>query len=46
MRVWFTKSGYTISCVLSGRSNVYMISGSGKNILIDTQVGQTIEKNS
>jgi hydroxyacylglutathione hydrolase len=36
MNVWHTKSGYTIFCILSGRSNVFLLSGNGRNILIDT----------
>jgi hydroxyacylglutathione hydrolase len=44
MKVWYTKSGYSITCVLSGRSNVFMISGNGKNILIDTSPGSRWEK--
>jgi len=39
MKIWHTKSGYTISCILSGRSNVFLITGNGKNILIDTSAG-------
>lgn len=36
MKVWHTKSGYSVSCILSGRSNVFLLSANGKNILIDT----------
>lgn len=39
MRVWHSKNNYKISCILSGRSNVFLVSGSGKNILIDTSPG-------
>jgi len=39
MKTWHTKSGYTISCILPGRSNVFMLSGNEKNILIDTSPG-------
>jgi glyoxylase-like metal-dependent hydrolase (beta-lactamase superfamily II) len=33
---WITRSGYSVSCILSGRSNVFLLSGNGKTILIDT----------
>ena len=36
MKVWHTKSGYSVSCILTGRSNVFLVTGNGKNILIDT----------
>jgi len=36
MKIWRTKSGYEIFRVLSGRSNSYLISAKGKNILVDT----------
>jgi hydroxyacylglutathione hydrolase len=36
MRTWTTKSGYLITRVLSGRSNVFLLSDKTKNILIDT----------
>jgi glyoxylase-like metal-dependent hydrolase (beta-lactamase superfamily II) len=36
MKTWKTKSGYRISRVLSGRSNVYLLTNGEKNILIDT----------
>ncbi|HKK43737.1 MAG TPA: MBL fold metallo-hydrolase [Bacteroidales bacterium] len=36
MKTWHTKSGYTIVRVVSGRSNVFLLSAGGKNILIDT----------
>jgi hydroxyacylglutathione hydrolase len=39
MKTWQTKSGYTISCILPGRSNVFLLSGNGINILIDTSPG-------
>jgi hydroxyacylglutathione hydrolase len=39
MKIWHTKSGYSVSCVLSGRSNVFLLTGSGKNILIDGSPG-------
>jgi hydroxyacylglutathione hydrolase len=39
VKSWQTKSGYTIYCILPGRSNVYLLSGNGINILIDTSPG-------
>lgn len=39
MKGWHTKNGYSVSCIMSGRSNVFMLSGNGKNILIDTGPG-------
>jgi len=36
MKIWHTKSGYTVSCIIRGRSNVFLVTGNGKNILIDT----------
>jgi hydroxyacylglutathione hydrolase len=39
MKSWRTKSGYTISCILPGRSNVFFLSGNEKTILIDTSPG-------
>jgi hydroxyacylglutathione hydrolase len=44
MRIWKTKSGYTITLILPGRSNVFLLSGAGKNILIDTSPGYKWEK--
>lgn len=39
MKVYNTKSGYKVSCILPGRSNVFLISYNGKNILVDTSPG-------
>jgi glyoxylase-like metal-dependent hydrolase (beta-lactamase superfamily II) len=39
MRSWETKSGHKILQVLSGRSNVFLVTLGGKNILIDTGPG-------
>jgi glyoxylase-like metal-dependent hydrolase (beta-lactamase superfamily II) len=39
MRVWRTKSGYSVYCILPGRSNVFLLSGFDKNILIDSSPG-------
>ena len=39
MKVWQTKSGYCIRLVLPGRSNVFMLSANGRNILIDGCAG-------
>ena len=36
MRTWETKSGYRIIQILSGRSNVFLLTDGKKNILIDT----------
>lgn len=36
MRTWNTTSGYKITRVLSGRSNVFLLTNGEKNILIDT----------
>lgn len=36
MKVWNTKSGYRIIQILSGRSNVFLLTNGSKNILIDT----------
>jgi glyoxylase-like metal-dependent hydrolase (beta-lactamase superfamily II) len=36
MRVWETRSGYRIIQILSGRSNVFLLTNGKKNILIDT----------
>jgi hydroxyacylglutathione hydrolase len=36
MRIWETKNGYRILQILSGRSNVFLITNGKKNILIDT----------
>ncbi len=36
MKTWHTKSGYSITRLVSGRSNVFLLYGAGKNILIDS----------
>jgi hydroxyacylglutathione hydrolase len=36
MKTWNTSSGYTIYQILSGRSNVFLLTNRVKNILIDT----------
>lgn len=36
MKTWKTKSGYRIIRLLSGRSNVFLLTSNEKNILIDT----------
>jgi hydroxyacylglutathione hydrolase len=38
MKTWDTKSGYRIIQILSGRSNVFLLTNGEKNILIDTSV--------
>jgi hydroxyacylglutathione hydrolase len=39
MKIWATKSGYKITQVLAGRSNVFLLANNEKNILIDTSPG-------
>jgi hydroxyacylglutathione hydrolase len=39
MKNWETKSGIKIVKVLAGRSNVFLLSKEGKNILVDTSPG-------
>jgi glyoxylase-like metal-dependent hydrolase (beta-lactamase superfamily II) len=39
VKTWYTKSGYKIYRILAGRSNVFLLTGNGKNILIDTSPG-------
>jgi hydroxyacylglutathione hydrolase len=36
MKIWITKNGYKIYRVLSGRSNVFLLSNGEKNILVDS----------
>lgn len=36
MRTWNTSGGYTVIRILSGRSNVFLLTNGEKNILIDT----------
>ncbi|NCB09071.1 MAG: MBL fold metallo-hydrolase [Bacteroidia bacterium] len=38
MKSWKTKSGYTVTRVLSGRSNVFLLSNGINHILIDTGI--------
>jgi len=38
MKCWKTKSGYMIIRVLSGRSNVFLLTNGDKNILIDSSI--------
>ena len=40
MKKWKTKSGYEIILLLSGRSNVFLLSNGKSNILIDTSVAR------
>ena len=44
MKRWVTKSGYRIFQVLSGRSNVFLLTNGKKNILIDTSPGFMFSK--
>lgn len=39
MKTWKTNSNYIITQVLSGRSNVFLLSNGSTNILIDTGIG-------
>jgi hydroxyacylglutathione hydrolase len=39
MKTWTTSNGYKVVRLLAGRSNVFYVEGSGKNILIDTSPG-------
>jgi glyoxylase-like metal-dependent hydrolase (beta-lactamase superfamily II) len=39
MKTWETRSGCRITRVLAGRSNVFLVSHDGKNILVDTSPG-------
>jgi hydroxyacylglutathione hydrolase len=39
MKTWETKSGYKIIQILSGRSNVFLLTNGEKNILVDTSPG-------
>ncbi len=39
MKTWKTKNGHKITRVLAGRSNVFLVSHDGKNILVDTSPG-------
>jgi len=38
MKTWITKSGYKIIPILTGRSNVFLLTNDKQNILIDTSV--------
>ncbi len=38
MKAWTTKNGYKLIRILAGRSNVFLLSGGNKNMLIDTSV--------
>lgn len=40
MKRWKTNSGYEIIQILSGRSNVFLLTNGEKNILIDTSVSR------
>jgi len=47
MNTWETKSGYKIIRILSGRSNVFLVSNGEQNILVDTSpkyMWNTLEK--
>lgn len=38
MKSWKTKSGYIVTLIMAGRSNVFLLSNGKQNILIDTSV--------
>ncbi|MCX6138495.1 MAG: MBL fold metallo-hydrolase [Ignavibacteriales bacterium] len=40
MKIWTTASGYTITRVIGGRCNVYLLSNGGKHILVDTNLSR------
>ncbi len=44
MRTWTTKSGYRITRILSGRSNVFLVTNGKTNFLIDTSVSRLWNK--
>jgi len=39
MKSWKTKSGYKITRLISGRSNVFLLTSDTKSILVDTSSG-------
>ncbi len=36
MKTWTTDNGQTVTLVLGGRSNVFLVSAGGRNLLVDT----------
>jgi hydroxyacylglutathione hydrolase len=44
MKQWRTKSGYTITRVVAGRSNVFLITGGSTTILVDTSLRSAWKK--
>lgn len=44
LKLWKTKSGYGIFRILSGRSNVFVLTNGAKNILIDTGTSRNWNK--
>jgi hydroxyacylglutathione hydrolase len=44
MKTWVTKSGYQIIQILSGRSNVFLLTNERTNFLIDTSAGRSWNK--
>lgn len=44
MKKWKTKNGYEIIQILSGRSNIFLLTNGEKNILIDTSVSRLWNK--
>lgn len=41
MKSWTTKSGYRLTRILSGRSNVFLLTNGSENLLIDTSVSRS-----
>ncbi len=44
MKTWTTRSGYRIIQILSGRSNVFLLTNGKINFLIDTSSGRLWSK--
>ena len=44
MKTWKTKSGYKVIRLLSGRSNVFLLTDGKRNLLIDTSVARSWHK--
>jgi hydroxyacylglutathione hydrolase len=44
VRIWVTKSGYKIVRVLSGRSNVFLLTNGARHILVDTSIKSNWKK--
>ncbi|HOO82921.1 MAG TPA: MBL fold metallo-hydrolase [Prolixibacteraceae bacterium] len=44
MKIWTTQSGYTIEQIISGRSNVFLVSNGNKRIIVDASVKRLRKK--